>query len=209
VLVSGRGSNLSAILDARRADQLGADVALVLSNRPGAGGLEIARAADVPTQVIEHSAHPNRTAFDHALVEALRTACIDLVALAGFDRLVTRTLLDAFPTRVLNIHPALLPAFTGLRGQRQALEYGVRVAGATVHYVDDQVDHGPIVLQGAVAVDPNDDEGTLTARILEVEHVIYPAAIRLHAEGRLEVQGRHVRIRGALPPLPPALLWMV
>jgi phosphoribosylglycinamide formyltransferase-1 len=208
VLVSGRGSNLSAILDAQRTDRLGADVALVLSNRPGAGGLDVARAAHVPTQVIEHGAHANRTAFDRALVEALQTACIDLVALAGFDRLVTRTLLDAFPTRVLNIHPALLPAFTGLHGQRQALEYGVRVAGATVHYVDDQVDHGPIVLQGAVAVDPNDDEGTLTARILEVEHVIYPAAIRLHAEGRLEVQGRHVRIRGALPPLPPALLWM-
>jgi phosphoribosylglycinamide formyltransferase-1 len=109
---------------------------------------------------------------------------------------------------VLNVHPALLPAFPGLRAQRQALEHGVRVAGATVHYVDDQVDHGPIVLQGAVVVQPNDDEAMLTARILDVEHAIYPAAIRLHAEGRLEVRGRRVRIRGALPPLPPALLWM-
>jgi len=208
VLVSGRGSNLSAILAAQRSDRLGAEVALVISNRPGAGGLEVAASNQVPTRVIEHGAHSSRTAFDQALVDTLVAAEIDLVALAGFDRLVTRTLLSAFPLRVLNVHPALLPAFAGLHAQRQAIEYGVRVAGATVHYVDDQVDHGPIVLQGAVALQPNDDEATLAARILEVEHAIYPAAIRLHAEGRLHVQGRHVRISGPLPPLPPALLWI-
>ena len=208
VLVSGRGSNLGAILAAQRAGNLCAAVALVIANRPGVGGLEIAAAHGVSTRVVEHAAHPTRTAFDQALVEALLAARIDLVALAGFDRLVTRVLLDAFPLRVLNVHPALLPAFPGLHAQRQAIEYGVRVAGATVHYVDDKVDHGPIVLQGAVAVQPNDDEASLAARILEVEHAIYPAAIRLHAEGRLEVHERHVRIRGPLPPLPPALLWM-
>jgi phosphoribosylglycinamide formyltransferase-1 len=208
VLVSGRGSNLSAIVEAQRAGRLGAEVGLVISNRPGAGGLEIAAANQVPTCLLEHGAYPSRSAFDRALVDALVAARIDLVALAGFDRLVTRTLLDAFPVRILNVHPALLPAFTGLHAQRQAIEYGVRVAGATVHYVDDQVDHGPIVLQGAVAVQPNDDEAALAARILEVEHAIFPAAIRLHAEGRLEVHGRHVRIRGSVPPPPPALLWI-
>ena len=144
--------------------------------------------------MIDHRAFADREAFDAAVVEALRAAGVELVVLAGFDRLVTRVLLTAFPGRVINIHPALLPAFPGLHAQRQALEHGVRITGATVHFVDEQTDHGAIILQGAVVVRPDDSEESLTRRILDVEHAIYPAAIQLIAEGRLVVEGRHVRI---------------
>jgi phosphoribosylglycinamide formyltransferase 1 len=206
VLVSGSGTNLQAILDRVADGSLAVRIGLVLSNRPGVRALERAAAAGVPTRVIPHGTFTRREDFDAAVVEALRTAGVELVVLAGFDRLVTPVLLGAFPRRVINIHPALLPAFKGLHAQRQALEYGVRVAGATVHFVDEDVDHGPIILQGAVAVDPDDDADTLAARILEVEHRLYPAAIRLIAEGRIEVDGRRVRVRGPKPPLPPALV---
>src|SRR5262249_9056247 len=148
--------NLQAIMD-RIADRtLDARIALVVCNRAGAGGLERAGAAGVPTRVIDHRGYGRREDFDAAVVDALRAARGELVVLAGFDRLVTGVLLRAFPGRVVNIHPALLPAFKGLHAQRQAVEYGVRVAGATVHLVDEHVDHGPIVLQGAVAIDPDD-----------------------------------------------------
>lgn len=206
VLVSGAGSNLQAILDAIAAGRLPCRVAVVVSNRPGAAALGRARKAGVGTRVIDHREHPSREAFDAALVEVLRAAGTELVVLAGFDRVVTRVLLAAYAGRVLNVHPALLPSFKGLHAQRQALEYGVRVTGATVHFVDDQVDHGPIVLQGAVAVAPDDTEDSLARRILEVGHRIYPEAIRLFAEGRLELDGRRVRIAGAAGPLPPPLL---
>jgi phosphoribosylglycinamide formyltransferase-1 len=206
VLVSGSGSNLQAMLDAVAAGTLPARIALVVSNRPAVRALERAAAAGVATRVVPHRDFPSREAFDAAVVEALRNAGVDVVALAGFDRLVTPVLLRAFPGRVLNVHPALLPAFKGLHAQRQALEYGVRIAGATVHLVDEAMDHGPIVLQGAVAVAPDDTEESLSRRILAVEHVIYPAALRLLAEGRLEVEGRRVRIRGEVPPLPPPLI---
>jgi phosphoribosylglycinamide formyltransferase-1 len=202
VLISGSGTNLQAILDRIADGSLACRVALVVSNRPDAAGLARAARAGVPTCVIPHRGFPSREAFDTALVDALRAAGVELVVLAGFDRLITRVLLQAFPQRVMNIHPALLPSFKGLHAQRQALEYGVRVTGATVHFVDEATDHGPIILQGAVAVASDDTEETLTARILTVEHVIYPQAIQLFAEGRLAVEGRHVRIRG---PLPPAL----
>ncbi len=208
VLISGTGSNLQAILDAIAAGRLDARVALVVSNRPDAAGLARAARAGVPTRVIEHGGFPSREAFDAAVVEALRAAQVELVVLAGFDRLVSRVLLAAFPQRVLNIHPALLPAFPGLHAQRQAAAYGVKIAGATVHFVDDQVDHGPIIVQGAVAIDPDDGEEAVRRRILEVEHVIYPLAIQLLAEGRVEVVGRHVRVRGARPqPRPPLIHW--
>lgn len=206
VLVSGSGTNLQAILDRAADGTLGARVGLVLSNRPGVRALERAAAAGVPTQVVEHRTFARREDFDHALVDALRAAGVGLVALAGFDRLVTSVLLDAFPQRVINIHPALLPAFKGLHAQAQAVEYGVRVAGATVHFVDEHVDHGPILLQGAVPVDPDDDVATVTARVLAVEHQLYPAAIRLVAENRVEIVGRRVRILGTPPPLPEALV---
>lgn len=208
VLISGSGTNLQAILDRVADGALACRVAVVLSNRPAAAGLDRARRSGVPTRVLEHRAYPSREAYDAALVEALQTAGVELVALAGFDRLVTRVLLGAFPQRVMNIHPALLPAFPGLHAQRQALAYGVRIAGATVHFVDEQTDHGPIILQGAVAVRPDDTEETLAQRILEVEHAIYPAAIRLFAEGRLAIEGRNVLIAGAPRHASPLLpLW--
>jgi phosphoribosylglycinamide formyltransferase-1 len=206
VMISGSGTNLQAIIDRIADGSLAARIALVISNRAGVRGLARAEAAGIPSRVVDHRAFPSRDAFDAALVDALRGAGIELVVLAGFDRVVTRTLLGAFPQRVINIHPALLPAFKGLHAQRQAVDYGVRIAGATVHFVDEETDHGPIILQGAVAIDPDDDEAAATARILEVEHRLYPAAIQLIADGRVEVTGRRVRIRGHAPPLPPPLI---
>ena len=205
-LISGAGTNLQAILDRIAAGRLDASLRLVVSNRPGAAGLARATAAGVPTRVIDHRSFAAREDFDRAVVEALRAAGVELVVLAGFDRLVTRTFVDAFPMRIMNVHPALLPAFPGLHGQRQALEYGAKIAGASVHFVDEQTDHGPIILQGAVAVEPDDTEESLRARILAVEHEIYPAAIQLFAEGRIAVSGRRVVVRGPRPPLPPPLI---
>lgn len=199
VLVSGSGTNLQAIIDRVAAGSLDCRVGLVLSNRPGVRALERAAAAGLPTRVVDHRSFKQREEFDAALVDALRAAGVELVVLAGFDRLVTRVLLGAFPDRVINIHPALLPAFKGLHAQRDALEYGVKLAGATVHLVDEQTDHGPIIVQGAVAVHPDDTEETLRERILGVEHEIYPAAIQLFAQGRIEVSGRRVRVRGDRP----------
>ncbi|HKA30422.1 MAG TPA: phosphoribosylglycinamide formyltransferase [Candidatus Binatia bacterium] len=211
VLISGAGTNLQAILDRAADGSLDCRVAVVLSNRAEAPGLQRAARAAIPTRVIDHRGFASREAFDAALVDTLRAAGVELVVLAGFDRLVTRVLLDAFPNRILNIHPALLPAFKGLHAQRQALAYGVRIAGATVHFVDEAEDHGPIVLQGAILVAPDDTEETLAQRILDVEHIIYPAAIQLFAEGRLVVEGRRVRIRGERPArgrlLPVVAAW--
>ncbi|HLK10145.1 MAG TPA: phosphoribosylglycinamide formyltransferase [Candidatus Binatia bacterium] len=208
VLISGSGTNLQAILDRAAEGRLGFGVRLVVSNRAGAPGLARAAAAGVPARVIDHRGFATREAFDEALVAALREARVELVALAGFDRLVTRVLLAAFPQRVLNVHPALLPAFKGLHAQRQALEYGVKIAGATVHLVDEDVDHGPIVVQGAIPVHPDDSEDSLRERILTVEHAIYPLAIQLLAEGRLAVEGRRVTVRGARPTAQaPLIVW--
>jgi phosphoribosylglycinamide formyltransferase-1 len=206
VLVSGSGTNLQAILDRAADGTLGARVVIVVSNRPAARALERAAAAGVRTEVIDHRPFARREDFDQAVVEVLRAAGVELVALAGFDRIVTPVLLDAFPQRVVNIHPALLPAFKGLHAQAQAVDYGVRVTGATVHFVDEHTDHGPIILQGAVVVDPDDDAETVTARVLEVEHQLYPAAIRLIADNRVEIVGRRVRILGPAPARPAALI---
>jgi phosphoribosylglycinamide formyltransferase-1 len=206
VLVSGSGTNLQAIIDRMAAGRLDCRIGLVASNRPGVRGLERAAAAGFATRVLDHKAFPRREAFDAALVEALREAGVELVVLAGFDRLVTPVLLAAFPQRVINIHPALLPAFKGLHAQKDALAYGVKVAGATVHLVDEETDHGPIIVQGAVAVRPDDTEETLSDRILEVEHEIYPAAIQLFAEGRIEVRGRRVLVRGERPSTASTLI---
>jgi len=199
VLISGAGTNLQAIIDRAADGSLDCRLAVVVSNRAGAPGLQRAARAAIPTRVIDHRGFATREAFDAALVDALRAAGVELVVLAGFDRLVTRVLLNAFPNRILNIHPALLPAFKGLHAQRQALAYGVRISGATVHFVDEAEDHGPIILQGAILVAPDDTEETLAQRILDVEHTIYPAAIQLFAEGRLVIEGRRVRIRGERP----------
>lgn len=197
VLISGRGSNLEAILKAVADRRLDGRVALVVSNRSAAAGLEIAARHGVPTQVLPHQGFPSRAAYDAALVDALRAREVDTVALAGFDRIVSGTLLAAFPGRVVNIHPALLPSFPGLHAQRQALEHGVRVSGATVHLVDEQVDHGPIIAQAIVPVLDTDTEETLSERILAEEHRIYPEALQRLASGRLQVVGR--RVIGGLP----------
>jgi phosphoribosylglycinamide formyltransferase-1 len=194
VLCSGGGSNLGALLAAEQRGDLGpATIALVLVNRADAGAIARARAANVSVEVLAHGAYASRADYDAALVDKLRGAGISIVALAGFMRLVTSVLLDAFPGKVLNIHPSLLPAFPGLHAQRQALEHGCKLAGCTVHLVDEGLDAGPIVLQAAVPVLDGDDEAALSARILAEEHKVYPAAVRLLAEGRLTIEGRRVR----------------
>jgi phosphoribosylglycinamide formyltransferase 1 len=196
VLASGSGTNLQAILDAERAGTLGpARVAVVVVNVPGARALSRAEAAGVPAVLIDHTRFTTRAAFDAALLATLGEHGVELVALAGFMRLLTPSFLSAFPERVLNIHPSLLPAFPGLHAQRQALEYGARVSGCTVHLVDNGLDSGPILMQSTVAVRDDDDEAALTARILAEEHKLYPAAIRALAEGRVRVAGRRVQIR--------------
>jgi phosphoribosylglycinamide formyltransferase 1 len=182
VLISGRGSNLQAILDAIRDGRLHARVGVVLSNVAGAPGLERARAAGVPAEVLSHKEYSSRERYDEALVERLRAHEVDVVCLAGFMRLLSPVLVRAFHGRILNVHPSLLPAFPGLNAQRQALEHGVKVTGATVHIVDEELDHGPILVQRAVPVLEGDDEESLSARILEQEHQIYPEAISLLLE---------------------------
>ena len=179
VLISGRGSNLQAILDAIRQGELDARIGIVVSNVASAAGLARAKEADVPTVVIAHGSFSSREDFDRAVAEELKRHEVDLVCLAGFMRLLSPVFVRAFPNRILNIHPSLLPSFPGLHAQRQALEHGVKVSGCTVHGVDEELDHGPIVLQAAVAVKDDDTEETLSARILKEEHRAYPKAIRL------------------------------
>lgn len=190
VLISGRGSNLQAIIDAAADGTLGATIALVISNRAGAAGLERARAAGIETLVIDHRAFASRDDFDGALASELRKRGVVLVCLAGFMRLVGAPLLEAFPNAILNIHPSLLPAFPGVDAQRQALEHGVKVSGATVHLVTRELDGGPIVIQSAVPVLDNDTVETLSARILIEEHRIYPEAVRIILAGGWRVSGR-------------------
>lgn len=187
VLVSGSGSNLQAILDAVASGKLRAKVGVVVSNVATAKALERAAKAGVKTAVVEHKAHPSREAFDAAVVEILRREGVDVVVLAGFMRIVTPVLLDAFPHRVVNIHPALLPAFPGVHAQRQAVAYGVRVSGCTVHFVDTGMDTGPIIAQATVPVLDDDTEETLRDRILEQEHALLPDVLQWIAEGRVEV----------------------
>jgi phosphoribosylglycinamide formyltransferase-1 len=195
VLVSGSGTNLQAILDAQARGELGsARVVVVVSNVAGVRALERARAAGVATVVLSHKEYASRQAFDEALVATLRQHGVELVALAGFMRLLTPTFLGAFPQRVVNIHPALLPAFPGIHAQKQALDYGACVTGCTVHFVDEGCDTGPIIAQATVPVLDGDDEAALTTRILTEEHRLYPAAIRAIADGRVHVTGRRVTI---------------
>lgn len=200
ILASGGGTNLQAIIDQCLAGLISAEVAVVLSNKPQAGALDRARQAGIPVKIVEHRTHPDREAFDQAMVDILKNSGVELVVLAGFMRILTPVFLEAFPQRIMNIHPALLPAFPGIHAQRQALDYGVKVAGCTVHFVDPGVDSGPIIIQAAVPVQDDDDETTLSKRILEQEHQIYPRAIQLFAEGRLRIEGRRVRITP--PPMP-------
>jgi len=189
VLISGRGSNLQAIIDAIGDGRLDARLAVVISNRADAFGLERARLAGVETIVRDHEGWPSREAYEAVLVEDLRARNVELVCLAGFMRLLGATFVNAFPHSILNIHPALLPSFPGLHAQRQALEHGVRFSGVTVHLVDTQLDAGPIVVQAVVPVFTDDTEDTLSARILAEEHRLYPEAIQ-------RVLGRDWRIDG-------------
>jgi phosphoribosylglycinamide formyltransferase-1 len=190
VLISGRGSNLQALIDAIAERRLDARIGLVISNRADAGGIERARAAGIETIIVDHRGFASRDDFDRELVQALHARGVTLVCLAGFMRLVGASLLDAFSNRILNVHPSLLPAFPGVDAQRQALDHGVKVAGATVHLVTGELDGGPIVLQSAVPVRDDDTVETLSARILIEEHRIYPDAVGLILDGGWSVQGR-------------------
>jgi phosphoribosylglycinamide formyltransferase-1 len=187
ILISGRGSNMTALIEAAKAEDYPADIVLVVSNRPDAAGLARARTAGVATMVIDHMQFgDDREAFEHALDQELRSNRIDLVCLAGFMRLLTPWFVTRWRGRMLNIHPSLLPQFKGLHTHRRALEAGVPRHGATVHFVVPEMDSGPIVLQDSVAVREDDTEETLAARVLEIEHRIYPRALRAVAEGRHE-----------------------
>lgn len=190
VLISGRGTNLQAIIDAIQEGRLDAHIGVVVSNKPHAAGLERAHKAGVATSVIDHKAFPSRAAFDERVLEELRKHKVDLLCLAGFMRILSPVLVRAFPNRVLNIHPALLPSFIGLHGQKQALDYGVKVSGATVHIVDEELDHGPILLQSTVPVRGDDTEESLSARILKEEHRLYPEAIGLLLDGKFKFEDR-------------------
>jgi len=194
ILISGRGSNFEAIANAIARGKLEAEIAIVISNRANAPGLEIARQRGIPMRVIA-SAGIEREAYDKLLIEELETHQVDLVCLAGFMRMLSASVIRAFPNRVLNIHPSLLPAFSGLDAQRQAIEFGVKIAGCTVHFVDEFLDSGPIILQAAVPVLEGDTLEALSARILAQEHVIYPKAIGYIVDGRVTVEGRRVMVR--------------
>jgi phosphoribosylglycinamide formyltransferase 1 len=192
VLLSGRGSNFEALADSVSAGRIrNAEIGLVLSNREGAPGVERAKARGLATRVIP-SKGLEREAYDRQVVAALREANVELVCLAGYMRLLSPYFVAAFPQRILNIHPSLLPSFPGLESQKQALDYGVKFAGCTVHFVDENLDAGPIVLQAVVPVEGNDTENTLGARILKEEHRIYSEAVEIILEGKYKIEGRRV-----------------
>ncbi len=203
VLVSGSGSNLQSILDKIQVGAIDAEVRVVLSNKPGAYGLERARKLGIKAEAVPHSAFPTREAFDAELVRIINNHGIGVgqgaVLLAGFMRMLTPEFLRAFPQRVLNIHPALLPSFPGTHGAADAAAYGVRLAGCSVHFVDEIMDHGPVVIQAAVPTQPGEGGEALAARILKLEHCIYPQAVSWLAQGRLSIRGRHVHVAGASP----------
>lgn len=195
VLASGRGSNLQAIIDKCGAGQVFAEVAVVISDKENAYALERAGNHGIPAVYIDPGGFETKDEYEQAVVQCLKENRVELVVLAGYMRMVNKVLLENYPNKIMNIHPALLPSFPGAHGQKDAVDYGVRFSGCTVHFVDNGMDTGPIILQAVVPVLQDDTEATLAARILEQEHKIYPEAIQLYAEGRLEVQGRKVTIR--------------
>ena len=199
ILASGRGSNMAALVTAMREGKIKADPALVLSNNPGAAGLSRARQWGIPTEVLDHRQLRPREAHERAVLDTLARYQVDLVCLAGYMRLLGKTFVHAYQHRMMNIHPSLLPAFPGLDAQAQALLYGAKMAGCTVHFVDEVPDGGPIILQAAVPVLEDDTEETLSARILEQEHRIYPEAVALFFDGRLKVDGRRVHVLAEAP----------
>ena len=194
VLISGGGTNLQSIIDAIEARRLDAKIEVVLSNRADAYGLVRAKKHGAATEVLDHKNFSSREAYDQAVVDLLRARGVELVVLAGFMRLLSPVFVKAYSNRIMNIHPALLPSFPGLHVQKKAVEHGVRFSGCTVHFVNEECDEGPIIIQAVVPVFPDDTEETLAARILKQEHRIYPRAIQLYAEGRLRVVGRKVMV---------------
>lgn len=199
ILISGRGSNMEAIVRASSREAWPARVAAVIANRPDAAGLAFAAAHGIATAVVDHRQFPDRESFDAALAREIDSFTPDLVVLAGFMRVLTAGFVDRYAGRMLNVHPSLLPSFPGLKTHQQALDAGVRVHGASVHFVTSQLDHGPIVAQAVVPVRTGDDPAALAARVLEAEHVIYPRAVRWFVEGRLALDGLRVTVT---PPEP-------
>jgi len=190
ILISGRGSNMQAILEAK----LNATIAAVISNNPAAAGLQVARDAGVETKLVDHRDYADRASFDRCLADTIAEYRPDLIVLAGFLRILTEEFIRRFSGRIMNIHPSLLPAFPGLDTHRRALEEGVRLHGCTVHFVTPALDHGPIIVQSAVPVLPDDDEERLAARVLEQEHAVYPQAIRWFLEDQLAIEGNGVKL---------------
>ncbi|MDH5202193.1 MAG: phosphoribosylglycinamide formyltransferase [Nitrospirota bacterium] len=196
VLASGRGSNFQSIIDEIKSKRLNAKIALLITDNPLAFAIERAKKHGIDYLVMMPKEFRSKDDFFIKIAEELKKRHVELVVLAGFMRIVRKPLIDAFPNRIMNIHPALLPAFPGLHGQKQALEYGAKISGCTVHFVDERMDTGPIIIQAAVPVLKDDTEESLSERILKLEHKIYPEAIRLYSEGRIEVRGRVVNIKG-------------
>jgi len=195
VLASGRGSNFQAVIDSIRNGHIPATCVRLFTDNPDAFAIERARTADIPVTIVDFSRFPSREAYEQSLLKELKKSRADLLVLAGYMRILGSGIVAEFTGRMINIHPALLPSFPGLHGQRQALQHGVKVAGCTVHFVDENLDGGPIIVQRCVPVQKGDDEETLSARILEQEHRCLPEAIRLFCEGRLAIDGRTVIIR--------------
>ena len=197
VLISGSGSNLQSIIDRIEQNVLHAEIKVVISNKAEAYGLTRAKKHNLPTEVIEHQNFSSREEFDQAMVEVIKAAGAEAVILAGFMRILTPVFIQAFPNKILNIHPAILPSFPGVHGQAQAADYGVRFSGCTVHFVDEKMDHGPIIIQAVVPAFTDDDAGSLGQRILRWEHRIYPQAIEWLAQGRLKIVGRKVEVENS------------
>ena len=194
ILISGRGSNLQALLDAVQNGNLDARVGVVISNCADALGLVIAKDASIPTVVLDHKNYADRELFDGAILKVLLNYHVDVVCLAGFMRILSPVIVGAFPERILNVHPSLLPSFVGLHAQRQAVEHGAKVSGCTIHFVDRELDHGPILMQCAVPVKDGDTEEILSQRILKEEHRLYPKAVQLVLDGKVQVEGRRTVI---------------
>ena len=201
LLASGSGSNVQAILDAVACGALQARISLVCSNRPDAFVLERAARAGVPCVALDHTLFSTREAFDQAVVERITASGADTVALAGYMRLLTPYFLSSFPNRIINIHPAILPAFQGAHGIQDARDWGVKLTGCTVHFVDEQVDHGAVIMQAATWADPAEPAANLEARIHQLEHRIFPQALQWMASGRLSLHGRHVHVAPGTAPL--------
>jgi phosphoribosylglycinamide formyltransferase-1 len=197
VLVSGRGSNLQAIIDGIEAGKIEARIGVVISDNPGAYALERCRRHGIRSRVVERRDFPSREAFEEEMVKILKDEGAELVVLAGFMRILSPLFLSHFPDRVINIHPALIPAFQGLHAQRRAVEFGAKITGCSVHIVDESVDGGPVIVQAAVPVLPEDTEDSLAERILSYEHRILPQTVQWFAEGRVRVEGRRVVVEGA------------